>query len=175
LKPSDIFGNGKDKKPDKTLKDFVGRLQKVETKKNIISKRKKEETELEVQRRFAKLRASRAKERHGPVRTGDNSFSYGDVDDEITDEEIEHYCLGTTDPDKKATILADPANQHKKQKCEDWKRERDSTTKEEKREARQRVHHYCLIYDDDDEEQIKQWELKREKYQRENPNWKTWF
>jgi hypothetical protein len=48
-------------------------------------------------------------------------------------------------------------------------------TKEEKREARQRGHNYNLVYDDDTPEERLRWEQKREKYQREHPDWKKWF
>lgn len=58
---------------------------------------------------------------------------------------------------------------------QEWKRKRDSMTREEKRERRQRVHNYNLLYDDDTDEQRIQRELQREKYQREHPQWKQWF
>jgi hypothetical protein len=146
--------NKKILKSDKFKNDFFLRLTKVNHRISVAAgENKRPETDLEVQRRFAKLRLARAKEQYGPVRTNDNELTYGDVKDEITDEEIEYYTLGTTDPKLKAAIISNPKNEHKVKRCEEWKRERDSKTKEEKREGTQRVHCYNLIYDDDTPEQ----------------------
>jgi hypothetical protein len=77
----------------KFLGNFVSRLEKVEeTKKNAREKKKnRSETDAEIEQRFAKMKRARAKERHGPARTGDNPLTYADLWDEVTDEEIDYY------------------------------------------------------------------------------------
>jgi hypothetical protein len=152
-----IWNNNKKNIKDKFKKDFFLRLGKVEQKKN---KSKTPETSLEVETRFAKLRQARAKEKYGPGTSDNNNFTYGDVWDEITDEEIEYYCLGTTHPELKAVRLSDPRYELKVQECQEWKRERDSRTRLEKRESRQRVHNYCLRYDDYTPEEREYWNRK---------------
>jgi hypothetical protein len=54
-------------------------------------RKKRPETDAEIERRFAELQRARAKERYGPVRTGDNLLTYVDLWDEVTDEEIDYY------------------------------------------------------------------------------------
>jgi hypothetical protein len=86
----------------KYLDDFVSRLQKAETKKGIKNGDEEEEpllTVSEIERIMAKLRLSRAKERYGPGPGG--IFGYEDVDDEITDFEIDYYSGKLKVKDKK--------------------------------------------------------------------------
>jgi hypothetical protein len=73
----------------KFFDDFSIRLTREEGKKN--KRKKRPETDAEIEHRFAKLREARAKERAGPVWTGNNEYTYGDVWDEVTDEEIDYY------------------------------------------------------------------------------------
>ncbi len=74
---------------DKELSAFNERLAQAESKAHD------DEEELltvsEVERIMAKLRLSRAKERYGPGPGGNHG--YEDVEDEITDFEIDYVCL----------------------------------------------------------------------------------
>ena len=77
---------------DKAFDIFDKRLRSVEYEKNIDNEDEEESTELtesEMQRIFAKLRESRAKERYGPGPGGEHG--YEDVDDEMTDFEVDWY------------------------------------------------------------------------------------
>jgi hypothetical protein len=165
------FKFSKDKK-NGSIDDISARLRQVESSRENKKNKKdhrKVETATEVEARFARLRQSRAKERHGPDAGG--TFTYADINDSITDEELEYYSFGTTDPEEKAAIFADTTGQYQEQiqRCEEWKKERDSKTILEKREARQRVHNYTLRFDDDDEEQRKNWEQKFQQHMDAHP------
>jgi|SRR5215211_1864083 len=138
----------------------------------------REETDYEVQVRFAQLRLERAKEFYGPMRPDKTNVTYGDVNDFISDEEFEYGCLGLTSRtpvEKRAAILADPANQDQVKRCEELKRKRDSLTRFQKREARQKVNGYMLTYTDDTPEEAQYWEQKKQEYREANPGWKNWF
>jgi hypothetical protein len=103
LKLSDFKDNNKSGiSSKKFLDDFVIRLQRVESEKGIKNGDEEEELPLtvsEVERIMAKLRESRAKERYGPGPGG--TFGYEDVDDEITDFEIDYYSGKLKVKDKK--------------------------------------------------------------------------
>jgi hypothetical protein len=164
------FKFSKDKK-NGSIDDISARLRQVESNRENKNKKdhRKVETAPEVEARFARLRQSRAKERHGPEPGG--TFTYADINDSITDEELEYYSFGTTDLEEKAAIFADTTGQYHEQieRCAQSKQERDSRTISEKREARQRVHNYTLRYDDDDEEQRKNWEQKFQEHMNAHP------
>jgi hypothetical protein len=183
------------KKPNRfaIFDNILGRLEKVEHKRRP---KKRRETDAEVEARFAKLRAARAKERYGPVRIDGgkgNPLTYGDVWDEVTDEEINYYMNRAlkVPPEKRYQNKKKYSTTHPSSWCsrgvktgydghgcnqftgcvpesrfyadtgrieddeviahyEEWKRKRDSTTRDEKRAARQAVHGNKLIYDDDE-------------------------
>ena len=87
MKLSDFNGNKKNKMFD----NILGRTENQKVKRG--KKKEKEEeivlTDSEMERIMAKLRESRAKERYGSGPGGEHG--YEDVNDEITDPEIDYY------------------------------------------------------------------------------------
>lgn len=92
MKLSDFNHNNKNGSSNKTyLDNFIYRLENVEAKKGIMKYGEEhEETAAETEARFAEYRHARARERHGPGPGG--TFTYSDLWDEVTNEEIDFEC-----------------------------------------------------------------------------------
>jgi hypothetical protein len=179
LKLSDF--NNKNGSSKKFLDNFLNRLENVEAKKGIVKDGEELElTDSEMERIFAKLRESRAKERYGPCPGGE--YGYEDVDDEITDFEIDFYmqrALRPTPEQRYQNIKKRGYYRGHEKRCnnsmdgvcvpkcrfypeygriedeeviadyENWKKERDATTRDEKRAERARKTNRVFTYDPD--------------------------
>lgn len=104
------LGNNNDSKS--LFDDFNKRLEIAE-RKLPAEETEREETDAEVEARFAKYREARAKERYGPAPGG--TLTYGDVWDEIRDEEIDYYS-GKSKPKHRR---GSPEQRYQKRK-KDW-------------------------------------------------------